>query len=262
MSDSTKPTRRSFLAGAGLAAVGASMLVRAQDANAQAVVPNSAGTASPKLEAPPNSCDCHHHIYDGARFPPPANSSNPMVSQARVEEYRLLKQRLRTVRSVIVTPAAYATDNRVTLDAIARLGPNARGVAVVRPEFTDAELTALDRGGIRGIRFNLNPSAAMRTPVTTIDMVEPLAKRVAELGWHVQVTLPPDAIAAAETLLNRLPAPIVFDHMALIPGRVGKNHPAYAVVRRLIDKGNTWVKLSVTGGTSSDGPRPMPIWSV
>ena len=38
--------------------------------------------------------------------------------------------------------------------------------------------------GVRGIRFNLY------TPgTTTIDMVRPLAGRVATLGWHVQVNV-------------------------------------------------------------------------
>ena len=113
----------------------------------------------------------------------------------------------------------------------------------------------LDRGGIRGIRFSLNPSAALLNPVTTIDMVEPLSKRIASLGWHVQVNLAPEGIVATEALWNRLPTPVVFDHIAQIPGRAGTSHPAYAVVRRLIDKGRTWVKLSVGNGTASgDGP--------
>lgn len=253
MSDGGIP-RRTFLARAGLAAVSASLVVRARDSGAQTSVPNSSGTASPTLQAPPSTCDCHHHIYDAVRFPLPADSSNPMVSQARAEEYQLLRKRLHTTRSVIVTPAPYVTDNRVTLDAIARRGPAARGVAVVRPSVTDAELKALDRGGIRGIRFSLSPSAAVRNPVTTIDMVEPLSKRIASLGWHVQVNLAPEGIAAAEALWNRLPTPIVFDHIAGMSGRAGTSHPAYAVVRRLIDKGRTWVKLSVRSGTSDDGP--------
>lgn len=256
MRDLELSTRRTFLAKAGLAAVSAHLLMRSRDAGAQTIVPNSFGTASPTLQAPPNTCDCHHHIYDAARFPPPSESSNPMVSQARAEEYQLLKKRLHTTRSVIVTPAPYVTDNRVTLNAIARLGAAARGVAVVRPEVTDAELKALDRGGIRGIRFSLNPSAALLNPVTTIDMVEPLAKRVAPLGWHVQINLTPDGIADAEALWSRLPTPIVFDHIAGIPGRIGTEHRAYAVVQRLIDKGRTWVKLSVSNDTSSDDGPP------
>ena len=44
--------------------------------------------------------------------------------------YRLLQKRIGTTRVVVVQPRNYAIDNRVTLDAIAQLGPNARGVAV------------------------------------------------------------------------------------------------------------------------------------
>lgn len=248
-------SRRTFLTRAGLAAASASLLAPLRDAGAQ-IVPNSSGTASPTLQAPVNACDCHHHIYDAVRFSPPADSSNLMVSQARVEEYQLLRMRLHTTRSVIVTPSSYVTDNRVTLDAIARFGGTARGVAVVRPEVTDAELKALDRGGIRGIRFNLNLSTSTPNPVTTIEMVEPLSNRIASLGWHVQINLAPEGIVAAEALWNRLPTPIVFDHIARIPGRAGTRHPAYEVVRRLIDKGRSWVKLSVSDGAgiSDDGP--------
>ena len=254
--DDSDVNRRTFLARVGLAAASASLIAPLRDVSGQTLVPNSSGTASPKLQAPANACDCHHHIYDVVRFPLPAGSSNPVVSQARVEEYQLLRMRLHTTRSIIVTPAPYVTDNRVTLDAIARFRGAARGVAVVRPEVTDAELRALDRAGIRGIRFSLNQSAATPNPVTTLDMVEPLSKRIASLGWHVQINLEPENIAAAEALWNRLPAPIVFDHIARIPGREGTRHPAYPVVRRLLDKGRTWVKLSVSsvGGISEDGP--------
>ena len=52
---------------------------------------------------------------------------------------------------------------------------------------------------------------------------------------------------------NRLPSPLVFDHMAHVSPS-GVSHPAYAVVRRLIDKGRTWVKLSVTYDNTKDGP--------
>src|SRR5262245_20470748 len=115
-------------------------------------VPNSSGTDKPKLTAPENACDCHMHIYDGARFPPPRPESR-MQPNAGVADYRLLQQRIGTSRVVVVTAAAYYTDNEVTLDAVAQLGPQARGVAVVHPTITDAELKRMDGAGIRGIRF-------------------------------------------------------------------------------------------------------------
>src|SRR3990172_5217424 len=115
-------------------------------------VPNSSGTAAPKFKAPANSCDCHMHIYDGARFPPPRPQSR-MQPDARVADYRLFQQRIGTDRTVVVKPAAYFTDNDVTLDAVAQLGPQARGVAVVHPTVTDDELRRMADHGIRGIRF-------------------------------------------------------------------------------------------------------------
>jgi D-galactarolactone isomerase len=205
-------------------------------------VPNSSGTEPAKLKAPAGACDCHHHIYDAVRFPP-VQPGGTIIPDARVEEYRMLQRRIGTSRNVVVTPLAYVTDNRVTLDAIARLGPNARGVAVIRPTVTDAELKMLADGGIRGIRFSLTDP---RNAPTSIDMIEPLSKRVNTLGWHVQINMTADQIVAAADLWNRLPSTMVFDHMGHVPQPAGLSHPVFSVIRRLVEKGRTWVKLSVT----------------
>src|ERR1017187_2292903 len=106
--------RRVFLQGAGFAALSAAGIVPVQS-QAQDAVPNSSGTEPPKLRAPANACDCHHHIYDTARFPAPQPGAEPNSS---VAEYRLLRRRIGTPRDVVVTPRTYATDTRVTLDAI------------------------------------------------------------------------------------------------------------------------------------------------
>src|SRR5207253_431228 len=99
---------------------------------AATAVPNSAGTAPPRLQAPPNACDCHMHIYDAARFPP-SHPQSRMTANAGVPQYRLFQQRIGTSRVVVVQPAANHIDNRVTLDALAQLGRGARGIAVVHP---------------------------------------------------------------------------------------------------------------------------------
>jgi D-galactarolactone isomerase len=234
--DSTQIGRRTFVQGAGLAALTA---LHARAADTQVAVPNSVGTELPKLKAPPGACDCHHHIYDAMRFPPkdPGPQFQP---NGRVEEYRLLQRRIGTTRNVIVTPAAYVDNNSITLDAITRLGANARGVALLTTAVTDAELKRLTDGGVRGVRFSQNPP----TVTSTFDMIEPLAKRVMAFGWHVQIYMPADRIAAAEDLWNRLPNTLVFDHLGHLPEPQGIAHPAYGVIRRLIDKGKTWVKIS------------------
>jgi D-galactarolactone isomerase len=202
-------------------------------------IPHSSGTAAPKLQAPPNACDCHMHIYDAARFPPRRTGAR-MQPNAGVPEYRLFQQRIGTSRVVVVTPAAYITDNEVTLDAIGQLGPQARGIAVVHPDVSDAELKRLAAGGMRGIRFTQFDPA---TATTTMDMIEPLAKRVTPLGWHVQIHLRSEQIVAATDLLQRLPGTVVFDHLGRLSA-AGVNDPAFGIIRRMLDTGRTWIKLS------------------
>ncbi len=205
------------------------------------MVPNSAGSAMPGLKAPPNACDCHMHIYDAGRFAP-LHPGSRMQHNAGVPEYRLLQKRIGTTRTVIVTPAVYATDNRVTLDAISQLGANnARGVAVVHPSVSDEELHALANGGVRGIRFTQFDPA---TAVTTRDMIEPLSRRVRELGWHVQIHMRGDQIVDAAGLWQRLDCQIVFDHFGRLPQPAGVEHAAFRILGRLIESGRTWVKLS------------------
>jgi D-galactarolactone isomerase len=212
-------------------------------------VPNSAGTERPELQAPPGACDCHMHIYDAERFPPSRPGSR-MQANAAVADYRRLQQRIGTTRTVVVQPAAYGTDNAVTLDAIARLG-NARGVAVVFPDVGDSELRALDAGGVRGIRFTVFDPA---TAVTRIDMIEPLAKRMADIGWHVQIHMRGDQIVANADMLRKLPSTIVIDHMGRVPLADGTSHDAFKVIRELIDRGRTWVKLSGAYQDTKIGP--------
>jgi D-galactarolactone isomerase len=237
--------RRGFLK-----AMGATVIVAGGfDATAghAEIVPWSTGTELPKLKPPPNACDCHMHIYN-SRFPV-APTAKLRPSDATVDDYHLFQKRIGTTRNVVVTPSTYGTDNSCTLDAMAKLGATARGVAVVDTSVTDAELKRLNDLGVRGIRFNLVQSGA-----TTIDMLEPLSKRVNDLGWHVQIHMLGDAIVENTDLFQRLPTPIVFDHLAHVPQPAGLDHPAFALVLKMLDHGRTWVKLSGAYMETKVGP--------
>ena len=200
-------------------------------------VPYSTGDAPPKLAAPAKAADCHIHIYD-QRYP----SANPVMPNSTVADYRLLQKRVGVERVVIVTPRHYVTDNTVTTDAIKALGiNNARGVGVLRPTVTDAELKELHEGGIRGIRFTVGDPT---TAVVAIDMIEPLAKRIAEYGWHIQLNMPHAKIVEHADMLRRLPTPVVFDHLGHPPETEGINHPSHAVIRGMLDARRAWVKIS------------------
>ena len=200
-------------------------------------VAHSTGTAPPKLIAPAKTADCHIHIYD-ARY----TASSRIIDNSTVADYRLLQKRIGFERVVIVTPRCYGTDNSVTVDAIKELGiDNARGVGVLRPDVSDADLKKLHDGGIRGIRFTVGDPT---TAVVSIDMIEPLAKRIAAHGWHIQLNMPCDKIVEHADMLRRLPTPVVFDHLGHPPVEEGIKHPSHAVIRGMLDQRKAWVKIS------------------
>ncbi|KAA0121282.1 2-pyrone-4,6-dicarboxylate hydrolase [Methylobacterium sp. P1-11] len=236
-------TRRGVLGGgSALALALASALgVRSCSANAADAVPFSAGTQGPSIRVPPNACDCHIHILS-TRFPASPHWKGQPVLDSVVAAYRQVQARLGTSRVVVVTPSTYGIDNRATLDGVAQFGPSARAVVVVDLDITDAELRAMAAQGAVGIRVNFGTPQSWGT--TTAERLETMARKVAPLGWHIQIYATGDTIVELESILSRLPAPLVIDHLARLPPGQGVDHPAYAVVRRLLDGGRTWMKLS------------------
>jgi D-galactarolactone isomerase len=243
--------RRTLLTATAAAAVASALDATA--GRAQGAVPNTTGSDPAKVRAPGNAADCHMHVYD-PRFPEsnPRPGRNPQ--NATVSDYRLLQKRTGTTRVVVVQPRNYTTDNGVTVDALRQLGANARGVAVVHQSIADAELKSLNDAGIRGIRFSLGGANA----VVSWDMVEPLSKRVNELGWHVQFNVDGDDIIAHADLLRRLPSQMVFDHLGHPTLPAGIAHPSHAILRGLLDRGRTWIKLSGAYSNSKIGPPDYP----
>ncbi len=217
-------------------------------------VPNSAGVSRPASSAPAGACDAHLHIYD-TRFPPDS-AGQQLVPHATVADYRRLQQRIGTTRAVIVQPRTNGTDNAVTVDAVAQLGlANARGVGALHPDVDDATLQALDAGGIRGLRFSVHEP---HLGVTRIEMIEPLAQRIAPLGWHVQLHMGAEQLIAHADMVARLPCRVVIDHRARLPADADATHPVVPLVRRLLDAGRTWVKIS---GPYLDSIEGGPLWS-
>ena len=200
--------------------------------------------ARPRTKLPAHATDCHHHLYD-ARYPAAPNAAL-RPGDATVADYRALQQRIGTSRSVIVQPSTYGIGIRLLMESIAMLGLETRGIAVVNPSVTDAELKRLDEAGVRGIRFNLSPPGT-----TTLDMVQPLAQRIAPLGWHVQVNAPAAALLDAKAVWSDLPVPVVFDHLAHAPGTT---HPVFAMILELLQRDKAWVKLSGLYLDSKVGP--------
>jgi predicted TIM-barrel fold metal-dependent hydrolase len=203
-------------------------------------VPHSAGTRRPRRALPALACDAHMHIFDPRFAPSPHWKRKP--PDAPVATYRRLQQRLGTERTVVVTPSTYGVDNACTLDALDQFGDSARGVAVVDADASRAELDRLASHRVCGLRVNFVTPQSWG--VTTPQMLETLARKAAELGWHIQVFAHPEQLVAMEPLLASLPTPLVIDHLGRIDPADGAAGPGFDAVRRLVDGGKTWVKLS------------------
>ena len=199
-----------------------------------------------KLQTPAHACDCHMHVYED-RFPlvPQAVFKPP---HAPLADYRAMQRALGLSRAVLVQPNGYGYDNRCMLAALAELGDSARAVAIVPIDVPDAELDRLTRAGVRGVRYHLLPGGMLPW-----ESLEPMAARVAAFGWHVQLQLDGRELPRYESALSRLPVPLVIDHNGKFLEPVAVVHPGFQSLLRLLEGGNTWVKLSAPYETSKVG---------
>lgn len=193
----------------------------------------------PSWRAPPLSCDCHFHIfgpYD--RFPlDPGRHYDPAA--ALIPAYLRVAEALGLERMVIVQPSVYGTDNACSLDAAARFGlDRARVVAVVDPAIDEASLRELHAKGTRGVRFNA--VSGNGTPLQDLDA---LARRIAPLGWHLQLYATGEILAEIAPRLAALPVEVVVDHMGGVRTQDGLGGAGFQALLRLLDGGRAWVKL-------------------
>jgi D-galactarolactone isomerase len=202
----------------------------------------------PRLVAPPKACDTHSHIYGPADAYPRFPGRKPNYG-ASLEAYEFMLKRLGLERCVIVQPSLYSTDNRCTLDAIRHFGPSrARGVAVTKKDISREELQRMHDAGIRGLRFYL-----LVDDFVMGDALE-MAKRIAPLGWHLQVQDRGNWIPEAIPLLKKLPVDTVIDHVGRTPPENGVNDPGFKALLRFMETGRCWVKISAPYLASADGP--------
>ena len=194
--------------------------------------------SDPGFALPAGTCDTHIHILGPYDRHPMLVTSTVAPPEALVEDYRSTVMALGVERAVIVQPSVYALDNRCTLEAVAALGDKARAVAVIEPGITDAELAALHRGGVRGVRLQ-SVAAGGQSP----DLYEAVARRIRPLGWHLQLYVDARSLPPILPLLRSLQVPLVFDHMAQIDSESGEDEEGFRALLGLLAEGIAWVKL-------------------
>jgi predicted TIM-barrel fold metal-dependent hydrolase len=202
--------------------------------------PPRAVIAKPELRVPPLSCDCHAHILGPpSRFPyVPDRSYTP--PDALPTDYLRMLGTLGIERMIVVQASCYGEDNRRTAAAVKELGPHrARGVAMVGAAITEAELQALDDAGIRATRFITTAKGG-----PSLEELPAVASKVAPFGWHIEMYVPPAVWPDVLPVIERLPVPVVFDHMGGMMANTPIDDPILRRILRLLESGRCWTKLT------------------
>ncbi len=186
----------------------------------------------------PGAVDVHFHVFDahiaqpGARYVPGYDA--PLAT------WQAAAAPLGVTRGVLVQPSFLGSDHRRLRTELAAHPDTLRGVAVVAPSVSAAELAALHTAGVRAIRLNLvgtdHNLAAWQGPHAPWP-------QLAALGWHVELHTDRGALPAA---LAQLPAdlPLVIDHM----GKPDAAHPHDPTVRALARRAqHTPVHVTLSG---------------
>ena len=204
----------------------------------------------PTYRPPLGAVDAHCHVFGPADRFPFSPKAKYIPQDAGPDALFALRDRLGLSRSVIVQASCHGTDNSATLNAIEAARGTARGVAVVDPAISAAELDALHAGGIRGIRFNFLKRLVDDAPK---DRFIDVAGRLPE-GWHVVVYFEADILEELRPFIAALPVPVVIDHMGRPDVTQGPEGPDMRAFRTLLDSRPDIHFKATCPDRLSDGP--------
>jgi 2-pyrone-4,6-dicarboxylate lactonase len=195
--------------------------------------------------------DAHCHVFGPAAEFPFSPKAKYLPADASPEMLFALRDRLGFSRNVVVQASCHGADNAATLNAIAKSGGRARGVAVVDPAIEARELQALHAGGIRAVRFNFLKRLVDDAPR---DGFLEIAKRIQDLGWHVVIYFEAEMLEELRPLLDAIPTPIVIDHMARPDLSQGPDGADISALKALLDsRADIWTKVTCPDRLSQAG---------
>ena len=240
-------SRRDLVVGA---VAGAALLAR-RTAGVRAAASQPATPV--RFDVPAGACDCHTHIFGDPRRFPQAADRVYTPEPASIAEMRALHRALHIDRVVIVQPSIYGTDNACTLDAVRRLGPRARAVAVIDDTASAASLDAMHKAGVRGIRINLATSG-QTDPAAARHRLQTAGEQLRGRPWHIQIYTALPLVDAMRDEVAASSIPVVFDHFGGAQAPPGPGQPGFDALLGLVRSGKAYVKIS--GAYRSSNARP------
>jgi 2-pyrone-4,6-dicarboxylate lactonase len=194
----------------------------------------------PRFKLPPGSCDAHCHVFGPEDKFPYAPNRRYTPADAPKEMLTALHGHLGVERAVIVQASCHGTDNAAMLDCIASNPRRYRGVAIVDDGFTEKDFDALNRGGVRGVRFNFVKHLGGAPDMAVFNQV---IDRIKGRGWHVVLHMDAPDIVALSDIIRKLPLPFIIDHMGRVPSAAGVDQPPLRALIELSRLENCWIKV-------------------
>ena len=208
-------------------------------------------TRTPAYRMPPGACDAHCHVFGPAdRFPyAPDRAYTPPDApyEDLVRLHRDPRRRARGDRARLLPRQRHARDAR-------RHRALGRDVCAAwpwwSPGVTDAELAALDAGGIRGVRFNFVKHLGGMPDMAFFERV---LAQVEPLGWHVVLHLDAEDVVELAPRIARIRVPFVIDHMGRVKAKHGLDQAPFRQLLELMRNPLAWVKICGAERVSSAG---------
>lgn len=187
---------------------------------------------------PSGAIDTQTHMYLPGYEAAPGAVALP-TDPPGPDEYRRLMTWLGIERVVITQGNAHGRDNANLLACLDQMGPVARGVGIIDGSTSESELGRLAEHGVVGARIMDLPGGAVG-----LNELELVDAKSAAMGWCIAIQFDGSNILAHEQRLSALQSRWILDHHGKFFSGAAPDGPEVDAVKRLIDKGRCWYKLS------------------
>jgi predicted TIM-barrel fold metal-dependent hydrolase len=152
--------------------------------------------------------DSHLHIID-KQYPLIANNGY-LPDEFTCQAYRAAMAPYHLIGGAVVSGSFQAFDQTYLIAALNELGPSFVGVTQVPSDISDDDILALDKAGVRAVRFNIKRGGSL-----DLAHLHNFAARIYELAlWHVELYIDSRELVNIFASLIQLPA-VSIDHLGL-----------------------------------------------
>ncbi len=188
----------------------------------------------------PPLVDVHAHIYHAA-MPLSESAWQQPAGEATRERFLATLDGAGVHFAVLAAASLYGDYNDYMI-AAARRHRRLRTTVIVSPEIEPQALREMDRDGVVGVRLQFR--SLRELPDLTSFAWRKLFRRIADLGWHVQLHDEGERLPRSIAAIEAAGVNMVIDHFGRPDLSLGADSPGFTALLRAIDKGRTWVKLS------------------